>query len=398
MSEEKKKPNLVQISGAQGEMLRRKLERNRKLKEAQKLVAKNEKKHAKEVGKAVSQSVVLTDEQQHVADTICKLEKPIQTLGGLAGTGKTTLVSNIMHRMRGFACCAFTGKAAEVLRSKGVDATTIHSLIYYPTDEKQEDGMPVFEKKSSLDVKGIIVDEASMVGSLIYRDLVSFGLPIIFVGDHGQLEPVGEGLNLMKEPDYKLETIHRNAGDIAKFAHHLRDGNSAETFGGSPLIKILTKDQCVQYMKEVDQIICAKNETRVAINRYVRKMMGNEGDQPVKDDRVISLMNSKKLGIYNGTQGVVRSVGPLRMSIAFDNGQTVRTKYDTATFNQEKTPKDLFVHPLDFCYAITCHKAQGSEWRRVMVVEQFCYGWDHKRWAYTAASRAREELIWVLSK
>jgi exodeoxyribonuclease-5 len=396
MAEEKKKHDLVQLTGAQNEMLRRKLERNRKLKEAQKLIQRNEKKHEQQVNKAVSQSVVLTEEQQHVADTICKLDKPIQTLGGLAGTGKTTLVSNIMHRMKGFACCAFTGKAAEVLRSKGVDATTIHSLIYYPTDEKDSEGMPIFEKKPGLGVKGIIVDEASMVGNSIYNDLVSFGLPIIFVGDHGQLEPVGEGLNLMKDPDYKLETVHRNAGDIAMFAHHLRDGHSAETFRGSPLIKILSKDECVKYMKDVDQIICAKNETRVAINRYVRKMLGNEGDQPVKDDRVISLKNSKKLGIYNGTQGVVRSVGSLRMSIMFDNGRLVHTKYDTATFNQEKTPKDLFIHPIDFCYAITCHKAQGSEWKKVMVVEQVVYGWEHKRWAYTAASRAREELYWVL--
>lgn len=341
--------------------------------------------------------VTLTDEQMAVADPLFRSDAKTQTLGGLAGTGKTTLVSYLMQKMRGFACCAFTGKAAEVLRSKGVDASTIHALIYIPTDDKTPDGSPVFILRDKLDVKGIIVDEASMVGPSLYRDLISFDLPIIFVGDHGQLEPVGEDIGLMKNPDYKLEKVHRNAGDIALFAHHLRDGHDAATFRESPLIKIIQKSDCVPYLLDMDQIICAKNDTRVSINRYVRELQKNEGDTPYKGDRVISLMNSRKLGIYNGSQGVIRSVSVNRMSVMFDSGKLVRIKYDTRTFNQERPVKDLMgVHPLDYAYAVTCHKAQGSEWGKVMVVEQICSLWDHRRWAYTAASRAKEQLVWVL--
>lgn len=340
--------------------------------------------------------VKLTDEQEEIALKVCKLEKQVQTLGGLAGTGKTTLVSHIVQELNGFACCAYTGKAADVLRSKGVDATTIHSLIYTPTDEKDKDGLPIFEKKEKLGVKGIIVDEASMVGTTIYRDLISFDLPIIFVGDHGQLEPVGEDIYLMKNPDFKLETVHRNAGDIALFAHHLRNDGHAEDFPKSDLIKIVQKKDCTSDLTEVDQIICAKNDTRVAINRYVRELQGDVGDFPVKGDRIISLQNSKKLGIYNGSQGLVRSVGPLRLSAMFNNGKLVRSKYDVKTFNQEKVVRDPYTHPFDYAYAITCHKAQGSEWRKVMVIEQRVPLWEHRRWAYTAASRAREQLIWVI--
>lgn len=349
------------------------------------------------VVKATHNPVDLTDEQEAAVIGIIELKKKTQSLGGLAGTGKSTVVSHLMQRLNGFACCAFTGKAADVLRSKGVDATTIHSLIYYPTGEKDKDGMPVFIKKSKLDCSGIIVDEASMVSSSLYRDLQSFGLPIIFVGDHGQLEPVGEDQNLLRNPDYRLETVHRNAGDIAFFAHHLRDGHSAADFPSSSIIKIIQKKDCVPHLLDSDQIICAKNNTRVAINRYVRELQGNKDTTPQKDDRVISLMNSKKLGIYNGSQGVIRSVSPMKMSVAFDSGKLVKVKYDQATFNSERPVKDIIgVHPLDYAYAVTAHKSQGSEWRKVMVIEQICSLWDHKRWAYTAASRAREELVWVL--
>jgi exodeoxyribonuclease-5 len=346
--------------------------------------------------KEVTGPVILSEEQMAVVDPLIKLHKPVQSLGGLAGSGKTTVVSHLMKRLNGFACCAFTGKAAEVLRSKGVDASTIHSLIYTPTDEKDQYGTPKFVRKHSLGIKGIVVDEASMVGASLYSDLISYGLPIIFVGDHGQLEPVGEDLYLMKNPDYKLETIHRNAGDIALFAHHLRSGAAAADFKESPLIKVIKKADSYSLLPDADQVICALNTTRVSINRYIRKLKGNEGDQPVMGDRVISLMNSRRLGIYNGSQGVVRSVSLHRMSVAFDNGKLVKTKYDVGTFNQEKPVKDGFIHPIDYAYAVTCHKAQGSEWDKVMVIEQICSLWEHKRWAYTAASRAKKELIWVL--
>lgn len=341
--------------------------------------------------------VELTEEQMACAEPLCKLNKPMQTLGGLAGTGKTTLISYMTGRLRKFACCAFTGRAAEVLRSKGIEASTIHSLIYIPTEEKTSDGMPVFRLREKLDVDGIIVDEASMVGPALYKDLMSFGLPTIFVGDHGQLEPVGEDMYLMRNPDYKLETVHRNAGDIALFAHHLRDGKPAHEFKSSEIIKIIQKRDCVQYLLDMDQIICARNDTRVAINKYVRELKGLRDPSPVKGDRIISLMNSKKLGIYNGTQGDVRTVSPMRMSALMDNGKSIRVKWDVSTFNSERPVKDIIgIHPFDYAYAVTCHKAQGGEWSKVMVLEQVCSLWDHRRWAYTAASRAREQLIWIL--
>ena len=340
----------------------------------------------------------LTDEQKAVVESVVTLSKPSQTLGGLAGTGKTTIVAFLVDRLRSFACCAYTGKAADVLRSKGVEATTIHSLIYVPQDEDSDkrSRSPVFIKKDSIPYDGIIVDEASMVPAALYSDLISFGIPIIFVGDHGQLEPVGEDIYLMNKPDFKLETVHRNAGDIALFAHHIRSGAAVRDFKESSLVSIVSKSDSVKHLLDADQIICARNETRVAINRYVRQLKGMVGDGPNIGDRVMSLQNSRRLGIFNGSQGIVRSVSPTRITICFSNGKTVKTGFSPNTFNQEKTLYDGMTHPFDFAYAVTCHKAQGSEWNKVVVIEQICPYWDHKRWAYTAASRAKKELIWVV--
>src|SRR5262249_11808404 len=156
-----------------------------------------------------------------------------QTLGGYAGTGKSTLVRVLKDELSSFAVCAYTGKAANVLRKKGLPAKTIHSLIYRPRVREWEDENgklqieTLWDRKPARDVEcdGFIVDEASMVDEGIYNTLRSYKKPIIFVGDHGQLEPVnGNGFNLMGSPDITLRQVHRNAGEIAEFANFIRQG------------------------------------------------------------------------------------------------------------------------------------------------------------------------------
>src|SRR5262249_34437968 len=128
-------------------------------------------------------------------------------------------------------------KAAHVLRGKGIDASTIHSLIYKPGDEDDK-GNVKWIKADGLDCHGVIVDEASMVSEEIHNDLRSFGLPLIFVGDHGQLPPVqrsdGRASNLMDRPALTLQKVHRNAGEIAHFAEFIRQGNRAADWQHQP--------------------------------------------------------------------------------------------------------------------------------------------------------------------
>src|SRR5262249_24761853 len=169
--------------------------------------------------------------QQHVVRSLLKNRDrdQVQTLGGLAGSGKTVIVSALSDALPDFKVCALTGKAATVLLARGTKAGTIHSTIY----EAIKRGMGVWlrlRQRSDIPCNGFLVDEASMICRDLYDDLLSFGLPIIFVGDHGQFPPIGDDVFLMATPRYKLETIHRNAGEIAQFGQHLRAGKPARSF------------------------------------------------------------------------------------------------------------------------------------------------------------------------
>src|ERR1035437_2845026 len=164
----------------------------------------------------------LSKEQQTIVNEVIKLKQLINRIAGFAGTGKSFLIPHILERLPNFAVCAPTGRAAQILRSKGVEnASTIHSLIYKPKMDSygniilDKNGSPIFILNPDLPYEGIIADESSMISKELYEDLLSFGIPLICLGDSGQLPPVGNEMNLMDNPDFTLETIHRNAGEIA---------------------------------------------------------------------------------------------------------------------------------------------------------------------------------------
>jgi exodeoxyribonuclease V len=348
--------------------------------------------------------VKLTDEQKFVIKEILQFKRDVVKLGGHAGCGKTVIAKHLHMALPKFAVAAYTGKAADVLRRKGVKtASTIHSLIYVPEVDEHGNiiydgnGNPRFILAPHLQCDGVIIDEASMVSEEIYQDLCSFGIPLIFIGDHGQLPPIGDEFNLMKEPDYRLETIHRNAGEIAFFAEHIRKGYRASSFHAENKVKYISRFQAESYLDQVDQIICAFNKTRVQINKRVREMRGFPDDKPVIGDRAMCLKNDRLTGLFNGMQGEIAHIG-VGNRIRFRSDQNVFDIYcDKSQFNKEKYDfeHEKGVHPFDYCYATTCHKFQGSEADTMLIFEQKCDLWDHRRWAYTAASRAKEMVYWI---
>ena len=355
----------------------------------------------------------LTKEQQEAIIALVngvRQGRSIQTLGGYAGTGKTTLIATLLDTIPDIfqnlviSVCAFTGKAANVLRRKGVaSASTIHSLIYEarrdPSTNKIE-----FTLRESLPCDLIIVDEASMVGKDLYDDLLSFNLPTIFVGDHGQLEPVGSDFNLMKFPDYRLESIHRNAGEISRFAEWVRNGNKAIMFpveeGKIEFLKKWDIDER-NLWTDTDQIICAYNKTRVQTNDLVRKKLHHTQRLEI-GERVMCLRNNREHAVFNGMQGTILShyKKGRRNFMDLDSYGNLfyGVPYEPTQFGQEKTlPMESRDDPIpfDYAYCITGHKSQGDQFPSVMVFEQICTRWDHKRWAYTVASRAEEKVYWV---
>lgn len=148
-------------------------------------------------------------------------------------------------------------------------------------------------------------------------------------------------------------------------------------------------------------MICAFNKTRVGVNEQIRTAKGYSGLLNV-GERVMCLRNNKKQGLFNGMQGTVLKLytgknGRKMMDFQFDDIVFEGIWYDPSNFGQEsykiKHGSDT-ANPFDYAYCITCHKSQGDEFKSVLVIEQQCKNWSHRRWAYTAASRAKEKLYW----
>lgn len=363
--------------------------------------------------------LALTDEQWRVVRAMVqdiRHGRPQVTLGGFAGVGKSTVARFLLEELPGrYAPCAFTGKAANVLRQKGMsEARTIHSLIYHPVRDPETHRVHfVLREPDTLDdIDGFLVDEASMISRDLHRDLLSFGKPCIFIGDHGQLEPVGSDINLMADPNYRLETIHRHAGPIAEFGEAIRQQqwHRVETWPSMPEIQRLRRAEAVERYREADQIICAFNRTRVQVNRTVRLQRDFLPEVPQAGDRIICLRNNRQEGLFNGMQGVLLRLDSPELpkpTLDFqwdgDSESFTELPYLPKQFGSEKTIQTgvpFSTNLFDWAYCVSAHKSQGSEWPTVLVLAEriaieradlFTY-W---RWAYTAATRARSSVWWA---
>jgi exodeoxyribonuclease-5 len=359
----------------------------------------------------------LTPHQSEAVDLILDRithNQPTTTLGGYAGTGKTYLLSQLIPVLKSehkldVRIVAPTGKAASVLRSKGVSATTIHRLCYELVSTKPL----TFEKKNKLDCDVVICDESSMIPLDIYNDLLSYNIPILFVGDPGQLEPVGKDPNIMASPDFTLTEVHRQALDnpIIAFATWLRENphefpqRYANNHPSSQL-NIHRGILAPNKLPSFDQIIVGTNLTRVHYNELLRRLNNFNGPNPNPGQRLICLSNSRRYNLFNGLQVVVGPYGYKPSSNELhilrddwsDLAEPELIPLDTSALNTPKfSPvfgqKQITI-PFDYAYAITCHKSQGSEWSNVCVVDQ-AFGNPPNRWRYTAATRAKESLTWL---
>jgi exodeoxyribonuclease-5 len=347
----------------------------------------------------------LTPEQQAAVDSFDDVYRgrvKRRSIGGHAGTGKTTVIQAITQRYSDVLCCAPTGKAAHVLRSKGVDAVTLHSLIYVPRGT-DADGEVIFERKHTRDMpRCVIVDEASMLSKQLVRDLEKKVKHVLYVGDHGQLEPIGDDPGIMRKPDIRLEQIHRQAADsaIIQFAHHVRCGNKPRTFGEDALVQRGMSDDLADF----DVVLVGFNESRLRANAWIRQRRGYSGKLPEVGETIICKRNDKEAQVWNGMLGIVTDIDPetARMSVDTDDGPRRNLLFEPKQFMSATTlpweRPDGWTTPTlwTFGYALTCHSSQGSEFDRVAVVEEIAATWSADRWRYTAATRAKQQLRWVL--
>jgi exodeoxyribonuclease V len=334
-------------------------------------------------------------------------------LAGFAGTGKTTIANRLAEDVRNVLFAAFTGKAALVLAQKGCrPSSTIHSLIY-KVDENQRTGLTrfVLNKDSELmNADLLIVDEVSMVGEDLAFDLLSFGIRVLVLGDPAQLPPVGgEGFFTKREPDYMLTEVHRQAADnpIIRMSMDIRAGKTLQvsSFGESRVIprEALTSDMVL----DADQVIVGMNKTRRAYNARIRDLLGMSGRFSL-DDRVVTLRNDQDRGLLNGALWRVRKVefsGAETSDLIIEPDDAMAVNHAKITTHHawlNGTEKELpwreqkEYQPVDYGYALSCHKAQGSQWGDVLVFDESrAFREDAAKWLYTAVTRAADRVIIV---
>lgn len=366
-------------------------------------------------------------------------------LFGFAGTGKSTIANTLVSGIDGLVLFGtFTGKAAAVLRKKGNQtAQTIHSMIYRvlrPDKSRIQDMMKQIEDAPASDVAKlkeqlielnrprfrlldenddddidapifsaslIVVDEVSMVNEEMGKDLLSFGIKILVLGDPFQLPPVsGEGYFTNAEPDFLLDEIHRQAADspIIQLATTVRKGGSLR-YGvyGTSVVKgraTLRPDE----MLRADQVLVGRNATRSGRNSIMRQLLGYRDPFPVPGDRLICLKNDSKLGLFNGIMYRVleRNAGRWIEMRLQDADQPDKDSILVNAHSEVFQGKSLAEMPwwqrklaqeFDYAYAVTVHKYQGSQADNVILEnESYCFREHAKRWLYTGITRAADRI------
>lgn len=372
----------------------------------------------------------LSPQQDEALQAVSKWLKggrsPIFRLFGYAGTGKTTLARYFAEHIDGdVQFAAFTGKAAQVLRSKGArNARTLHSLIYRPRGEEAVENettgktsiAPTFSLNRQSPVakaKLIVVDECSMVDEQLGRDLMSFGTPILVLGDPGQLPPIsGGGFFTEHEPDFLLSEIHRQARDnpILRLALDVREGREF-TFGDFGAAKVISKSEVTQELVlGADQVLVGTNRTRKRYNQRLRELKGFSAAFPQAGDKLVCLRNDPAKGLLNGSLWKVmtssrETVKPgINLLIAPEDEEPgrgvakiklLKAQFDDPDVEIPWQTKKRF-DDFDYGYALTTHKAQGSQWNEVVLFdESYAFRDTRERWLYTAITRAAERLTIV---
>lgn len=350
-----------------------------------------------------------------------------------------------------------TGKAASVLIRSGTPAATLHSLIYTREEdvEVNEDGEIISERflrfvkkeKIDKDIRLIVVDETSMVSDETLRDLLSFGVKCLFCGDPAQLPPVGGSNTLLSMPCFTLTQIVRQEeyNPIVRLAAKARAGefiNYGEYGEGVAVVpkRAITREERKRLFLKADQIIVGSNRTRSFVNREVRSFLGIAPETllPIDGEKIICTLNnwSKPLdekGNFHLVNGIIGKcyrirededgLGRMDFLPDFLTGKVCDLPFDAGIFTQGryfhgygekacllengalvhennyevlrrlKVKREDAINRFEFAYAVTCHKAQGSEYDFVIVIDESNLFENAREWLYTAITRAKKKLL-----
>lgn len=426
--------------------------------------------------------IVFTGDQERALAMISEFRKNagamVARLTGFAGTGKTTIIREIVRRVKHegkrVQVLAPTGKAAlRVQEATGCDASTIHRFIYNVKVEYDTGNLDFRSKGSShfSSLLGglVVVDEASMVTEKIWDDLKATsrmaGFKILLVGDPFQLEPVepaknGAPFSFVRNIEVthqaELREILRQKADdpIIKATMALRAAKTQDDFkraiDGLPRLPAGETPASV-CARTGAPVIVHRNATRHSINADVRRRLGRAA-QTVPGDLLLVTKNTYAVDMFNGEivefggytdneahEGVAEkpSTGaraPVTFRRAIVGGKNVvvcneQIAGEIVAFGSagKEVLTDHFITVawekvaqragLEHCvllhvnygYALTCHKSQGSEWDEVVAVVESSLDRPRKekdespeerlrskaRWCYTALTRAKTRVLWT---
>lgn len=374
-----------------------------------------------------------------------KENKKYVVISGYAGTGKSTLVRFIIEALgvpeEEICYCAFTGKAAEVLRKKGnPNSLTLHKLLYenYP----RKDGTFYRRPKLSLEYKVVVVDEISMAPKEMVDLLLKFPVFCIFLGDPFQLPPICKDTDngLLEHPDVFLDEIMRQAAEseIIQLTMKIRNHQPISYFKGKEVMVIPKSELLTGHLTWADMIICGTNNQRLTTNKEMRKILGyekdiEEGEKVIVKRNYWDCLNFDFEPLVNGSVGYINNikksyavipnyiknldnyfiesfnanfrpeVGSIYPEFKFDKRFLIEEVSDITPQIEYQIRRNTFLEIPDiplrmtYGYAITCHSAQGSQWDKVLVLEEkFPYDKEeHARWLYTACTRPAQKLVLV---
>jgi len=390
------------------------------------------------------ENINLSDTQRKAINTC--LNSNVSVITGGPGTGKTTIIKCIIdileREKKSFVLCAPTGRAAKrITETTGKNAKTLHRLLEITKVNDNDIDAIVNYMPETLPHNFVIVDEVSMVDTMLMNNLIKAlkdSTKLILVGDSYQLPSVGPG-SVLKDiieskvvDSVELTEIYRQSqeSDIIVNAHRVKSGDNIEFSNKDTDLYFIETNSLEETKKEVVslldgrlqkyanyniiedvQVITPIKKTDLgtySLNREIQNILNQEdtfksehkiGERIFRQgDKVMQIRNNYDIeyyiddvmykGVYNGDIGIVENVDNTakELVVRFDDGKKIL--YDFEMLDE-----------LDHAYAITVHKSQGSEFKAVIIPLYVCYEkLFNRNLIYTAMTRAKEMLIFVGSR